>query len=398
MNASRSDEPESTLRRVRDTADRVAAALAQTAAERDALGGTPKAQRDLLRESGLLAMWIPQELGGWGADWPATFDAVRRIARVDGSVGHVFGFQHLLLATLRLFASAEQWQPWFAETARQRWFWGNALNPLDPRTGVVWHGDSGQIDGEKSFCSGALDSDMLIVSALDSADQKLIIAALPTQRAGIQLRDDWDNMGQRQTDSGSARFEAVAVSRSEVLATPGPLGSTFASLRPCIAQLVLANVYLGLAQGAFEVAREHTQERGKPWFLSGVAHPNEDPFVLRHYGELWTELEAARLVTDAAAQELERAWQRGDALTPEERGAAAIAIAVAKAKTTRVSLDTTSRIFEVMGARATTAKQRVDRFWRNARTHTLHDPLDYKLRDIGGWALAGRIPTPTFYS
>jgi alkylation response protein AidB-like acyl-CoA dehydrogenase len=205
-------------------------------------------------------------------------------------------------------------------------------------------------------------------------------------------------MGQRQTDSGSASFEAVSVSRSEVLALPGPLGSTFASLRPCIAQLVLANIYVGIAQGAFEVAREHTQERGKPWFLSGVSHPNEDPFVLRHYGELWTELEAARLVTDAAAHELERAWQRGEALTPEQRGSVAVAIAVAKAKTTRVSLDTTSRIFEVMGPRATTAKLRVDRFWRNVRTHTLHDPVDYKLRDIGAWALADRVPKPTFYS
>jgi alkylation response protein AidB-like acyl-CoA dehydrogenase len=85
-----------------------------------------------------------------------------------------------------------------------------------------------------------------------------------------------------------------------------------------------------------------------------------------HYGELWTELEAARLVTDAAAQELERAWQLGDDLSAQQPGAAAIA--VAKVKTARVSLDTTSRIFEVMGARASTAKDRFDRFWRNART------------------------------
>jgi alkylation response protein AidB-like acyl-CoA dehydrogenase len=379
-------------------ADKLAHEFAETAAERDAQGGTPKLQRDRLRESGLLAMWIPETLGGWGCDWPTTFEAVRRIARVDGSVGHVFGFQHLLLATTQLFARPEQWRPWLAETARQRWFWGNALNPLDTRTSVAWSGDTGRIDGDKSFCSGALDSDMLIVSAIDPNDPRLMIAALPTSRAGILLREDWDNMGQRQTDSGSARFEDVRVERHEVLATPGPLGSTFASLRPCVAQLVLCNIYVGIAQGAFDVAREHTRHSGRPWFTSGVEHASDDPYVLRHFGELYTELEAARLLTDLAAQELERAWQLGEALTRVQRGAAAVAIAVAKAKTTTVSLETTSRIFEVMGARATTAKARYDRFWRNARTHTLHDPVDYKLRDIGSWALTDKPPKPTFYS
>jgi alkylation response protein AidB-like acyl-CoA dehydrogenase len=379
-------------------AERIAKVFEQTAVARDERGGTPKRERDLLRESGLLALAIPTELGGWGAAWPEIFAVVRRLARVDGSVAHVFGFQHLLLATVRLFADPSQWRVWFADTAAHQKFWGNALNPLDPRTTLEWSGDDGVIDGEKSFCSGALDSDMLIVSAIDQTTKKLAIFAIPSDRPGIQLREDWDNMGQRQTDSGSARFERVQVRRSELLATPGPLGSTFASLRPCIAQLVLANIYLGIAQGAFEAAREYTRGSTKAWFMSGVERASDDPYVLRTYGELWTELEAARALTDEAARAFEHAWQRGDALTPEERGAASIAIALAKVKTTRAGLDTANRMFEVMGARATAGKARLDRFWRNLRTHTLHDPVDYKLRDLGAWALSDVLPTPSFYS
>jgi alkylation response protein AidB-like acyl-CoA dehydrogenase len=388
-------------RSARDIADELAVELGKSAAERDAAGGTPKRERDLLRASGLLSLVIPKELGGWGASWLDTYDVVRRIARVDGSLGHVFGFQHLLLATLQLFGSEAQWRPWFEATAREQLFWGNALNPLDRRTLVRWsetQAGRGRIDGDKSFCSGALDSDMLIVSAIDPATDKLLVAALPTSRSGIALRHDWDNMGQRQTDSGSARFEAVALARSEVLATPGPLSTPFAALRPCIAQLSLSNVYLGIAYGALDAARVYTSEQSRPWIASGVEHPSDDPFVLRHYGELWVELEAARLLTDEAARALDRAYARGPELTAEERAQAAVAIAVAKAKTTRVSLETTSRVFEVMGARATTARARVDRFWRNVRTHTLHDPVDYKLRDIGAYVLAGRAPTPSFYS
>ena len=41
---------------------------------------------------------------------------------------------------------------------------------------------------------------------------------------------------------------------------------------------------------------------------------------------------------------------------------------------------------------------RLDRYWRNLRTHTLHDPIDYKIRELGTWALMERYLTPTFYS
>ncbi|MBD4432937.1 monooxygenase, partial [Xanthomonas citri pv. citri] len=87
--------------------------------------------------------------------------------RVDSSIAHVYGFQHLMLATVRLFSRPEQWQPWFELTARNRWFWGNALNPLDNRTVARRFDGWREFSGKKSFCSGARDSEMLIASALD---------------------------------------------------------------------------------------------------------------------------------------------------------------------------------------------------------------------------------------
>ncbi|MGI4982038.1 MAG: acyl-CoA dehydrogenase family protein, partial [Janthinobacterium lividum] len=103
-------------------------------------------------------------------------------------------------------------------------------------------------------------------------------------------------------------------------------------------------------------------------------------------------------LADEAARVFDRAWARGAALTATERGAVAIAIAAAKVATTRASLDVTHRMFEVTGARSTTAGLRLDRYWRNARVHTLHDPVDYKVRELGDWALNDLPPTPTFYS
>jgi alkylation response protein AidB-like acyl-CoA dehydrogenase len=55
-------------------------------------------------------------------------------------------------------------------------------------------------------------------------------------------------------------------------------------------------------------------------------------------------------------------------------------------------------VFEVMGSRATAANYRFDRFWRKVRTLTLHDPLDYKVGEVGEFALNAHFLTPSFYS
>ncbi len=377
----------------------LAAEFAKTAAERDQLGGTPKTERDALRQSGLLALSIPQQYGGLGASWSDTLEVVREFAKVDSSIAHVYGFQHLMLATVRLFSRPEQWQPWFELTARNNWFWGNALNPLDTRTISKKLTSWREFSGRKSFCSGSADSEMLIASALDeNTNGKLLIAAIPSHRTGITLHGDWDNIGQRQTDSGSATFERVRVEENELLLDPGPLSTPYACLRPLIAQLTFVNMFLGIAEGAFEEARNYTLKETRPWFKANVSQANQDPYVLRHYGEFWVGLESVRLLTERANQLLDEAWSKEHKLGSEERGQLAVAIATAKVAATRTGLDLTSRLFEVTGARATHAALRLDRHWRNLRTQTLHDPVDYKLHELGDWALNTALPTPSFYS
>jgi alkylation response protein AidB-like acyl-CoA dehydrogenase len=205
-------------------------------------------------------------------------------------------------------------------------------------------------------------------------------------------------MGQRQTDSGSVTFENFIIHPGEILRSPGPFGSPRASLRPCVAQLVFANVYLGIAMGGLAEAKKYTRSTTRPWLTSGVASASEDPYVLRHYGEMWSQLQAAIAVTDLAAESLQCAWDEGNTLDDAGRGQAALSIATAKVVTTRAGLDAVNRMFEVMGSRATAASTRLDRYWRNLRTYTLHDPVDYKLKELGDWALNDEFPTPTFYS
>ncbi|RKP55765.1 acyl-CoA dehydrogenase family protein [Pararobbsia silviterrae] len=372
--------------------------LSETAIERDKAGGTPKIQRDMLRESGLLGLSIEREFGGLGASWSVTLETVRILARADSSIAHVYGFHHLMLATAGLFGERAQWAPLFDATIREKWFWGNTLNPLDTRTVSTPREGWREFNGQKTFCSGALDSDMLIASARQDGLDRLVIAAIPTTRTGITLHEDWDNIGQRQTDSGGVTFERVRVDESEIFARPGPLGSIRATLRPLIAQATLTQIYLGIAEGAFDAMRDYVRTDARHWPLSSADRQAKDPYALERGGEFWLALESARALTERASTAFDRAWEAGDRLTSEERGDTAIAIATAKLASAKAGLDITTRLFDVLGARSTRGELGLDRFWRNLRTHTLHDPLDYKTRELGDWAINRELPRPTFYS
>ena len=374
-----------------DAVHALAAQLAQTAVERDRQGGHAARERELIRASGLLALSIPAPDGGIGASWDITLRAVRILARADSALAHVFGFHHLQLAGITLYGDAAQQRNLLRRTASEHLFWGNALNPLDKRTVATGTADGFVLDGVKSFCSGALGSSWLTVSAWHAPTASALIGVLPTATDGITVHGDWDAFGQKQTDSGTVTFERV-------LLPPGAPPTAQATLRSQVAQLIMTNLYLGIAEGAFAAARDYLADAARPWFASGVSAATDDPFVQHRFGELWALVRPAEVLADDAGRALHRLFARGAAVTAQERGELAVTVATAKVLAHRAAIDIGSGLFELTGARSTSAKYGFDRYWRNARVHTLHDPVDYKYRDLGRYALTGTLPEPTAYS
>lgn len=379
-------------------AQELAQEFAKTAIERDLKGGTPKQERDLIRQSGLLNLMIPQEYGGIGENWITSAKITREFAKVDSSIAHVFSYHHLGLTIPHIFGSVAQKQSYYSKTAQNNWFWCNALNPLDHRTVLIPDRDLFRLQGNKSFCSGSQDSDIVPTTAIHSETGELTVLIIPTQRKGIKINDDWNNMGQRQTDSGSIIFDDVRVEKEEILGSRSDNSQPFSTIRACLTQFNLANIYLGIAQGAFDAAKQYTSTISKPWLTSEVDTASLDPYILQHYGNLWVDLQGAECLIERAGEQLQAAWNQEWTLTEQQRGECAVAIAIAKVAATKVGLEVTNRIFEVMGARATSNKYGFDRYWRNLRTFTLHDPIDYKIKDVGNWALNETLPKPTFYS
>lgn len=372
-------------------------ALRSDAVLRDHVGGHAAAAKNLLSEAGLLRQAIPEEFGGDGKSWPEIFETVLRVAEVDSALAHLLAFHNLQVATVLIYGTHEQKARWLLPTAQQGLWWGNAMNPLDKRLHALPANGGYILDGSKSFCSGTRGSSLMIVSALLPGETSPLLAVVETQQAGITVDDDWDPIGQRQTDSGSVHFSGIHIQENRLLRRPGEPAQLHHSVRTCLGQLILVHLYLGLASGALAEARRCVLSRAKPWLYSGVDKVTDDPYCLHRLGEMHLQVQTAKVMSERAVAKLEVLWSRRSVISAEERRDTAVAIAEAKVLAHRASLAVSQDLFEVAGASATKGSLGLDRFWRNARTHTLHDPVDYKIRRLGVWTLHEDFP-PDFYN
>ena len=215
---------------------------------------------------------------------------------------------------------------------------------------------------------------------------------VPLNQDGVTIHHDWDAMGQRETGSGSVSFQDVFVPEDDVIGEPG------AALRPpaltgLYFQSAFTAIYIGIAEAAFEAALDYIRTQTRPWPWAGIERAADDLYIQHHLGVLRARIDGAKLLLDAASAALEAAAEgRGP------RAEASVTTGKAKFLATEAALQMTNTLFQICGARSTYTKFGFDRFWRDARTLTLTDPIDHKLREIGKYYLLKEDPPVTFYS
>jgi alkylation response protein AidB-like acyl-CoA dehydrogenase len=156
------------------------------------------------------------------------------------------------------------------------------------------------------------------------------------------------------------------------------------------AQLIHTAIDVGIAVGALEDACEFVRTASRPWFEADVERASDDPLLIQRVGELAIGVRAAQALLDEAARTIDAVELDG----VDEAGSAraSIAVATAKAFADRVAVETASAVFELGGTRSAANQLNLHRHWRNARTHTLHDPVRWKLQHIGRYTLNGTFP------
>lgn len=389
-----------------DRAREVATTLAADAVERDRALAVPTAEVQLLKDSGLVTLLGPVEHGGGGQDWTTALRVIRAVSAGDGSIGQLLGYHLLWFWAARLVGTPEQIAAVEEQATRERWFFGGAVNPRDADLVITQDGDDIVFRGEKSFSTGGRISDVTVLEGVLEGTDKHVFAIVPTDQPAIRFKGDWDALGQRLTESGGVVIDGV---RTPWASAAGYVHTdagwefrprVYNTLNVPLIQIIFANIYLGIAEGALATAATYTRERTRPWpYTPDLKETATQEFhILETYGDLRSKLWAAEALAERAATLIEAINAHADTVTPQERGEAAVVIAAAKQVAIDTGLEIGTRVYDVTGARATASSVGLDIFWRNIRTHSLHDPVAHKRAEVGRYALLGELPEPTWYT
>ncbi|WP_405146142.1 SfnB family sulfur acquisition oxidoreductase [Sphaerisporangium sp. NBC_01403] len=374
------------------TAARLSERFAAGAAERDRERRLPAAELDELSESGLLAITVPRDHGGADVSARTLAEVVRLLATGDPNIAQIPQSHFVYVNVLRRQGTPEQRKFFFAEILDGRRL-GNAQSEAgtkhvqEYRTRLLPHPGGGWVlEGDKHYSTGALFADWIPVLARDPED-RLQVAYVPRDAEGVEVVDDWAGMGQRLTASGTVHLRGVRVPADRVV--PHHLTFTGPQLHGAVAQLLHAAIDVGIAGAALAEAAEFVRTKSRPWFESGYESAAEDPLLIQRFGELAITLRAAEALLREAGEAVDAA---ASDLDDDSAASASIAVATAKAFADRASVELAGAVFEVSGTRSALEHLNLNRHWRNARTHTLHDPVRWKIQHIGRHTLNGTPP------
>ncbi|MEV3971533.1 acyl-CoA dehydrogenase family protein [Streptomyces sp. NPDC050698] len=379
------------LRVARETADD----LATDAVARDQAGKPPFDEVSRLRESGLLTLLVPAGLEGGGADWSEAYAVVREIAAADGAIGQLLGCHYFTSWSAGFLAGPALASKLERRSAAEQWCWGGGLARQEPALTLLKDTRGYVLNGRQSYAAGVLVADRLVVRAVRADTGEPLALVVDPALPGVVVDGDADPFGQRLAAGASAEFDAVPVATGDVLgslsADEDVLSPLTALLSP-IGRLLSVQLRLGMAEGVLAEAREYSRTGHSHWHPDWPDGSPQDPQVLTAYGELTVLTRSASALADQAQQAVRAGLAGGEGLTYEEYAEISVLVAMAEAAASRAAQESTSRALDIIGARSASARLGFDRFWRNARTHTLYEPVGHRLRDVGDYFLNGAHP------
>ena len=372
-------------------AHELAVGFRETASERDRDRRLPVAEIDAFSSSGLWAITVPRRFGGIDASYATVAEVIRIVSAADPCIGQIPQNHLGVVQAIRSTSDESQQALLFGAVMRGVRF-GNAFSEFGSRNAATFEttirpsGDGFIVRGRKFYSSGALLAHLVPIAATDEHD-RTVLAIAERHAPGLTIIDDWSSFGQRTTASGTVTIEDVFVPASHVV--PAWRGYDQPGIDGPVSQMIQAAVDAGIAHAAVEDLIAFVRTRSRPWIDSGQDRAGEDLYTIRDVGDLKTRLHAAEAMLERAGRVIDEASANRNA---ETVAAASIAVAEAKILTTEIAILATNKLFELAGTRSTLAEHNLDRHWRNARTHTLHDPVRWKFHAVGQYYLNDILP------
>ncbi len=365
--------------------------FAEGASRRDRNRELPRAEVERFSRSGLWAIQVPKAFGGPDLSTVTLSTVIKIIAEADPSIAQIPQNHYCFVEHIARIGSPEQRQFYLKRVLLGDRF-GNGFsekagaNIRDIQTRFEERGNHLVLNGEKFYSTGALFAHWVPIVGLD-VEGKPLVAILPGNALGLEIVDDWSGFGQRTTASGTVRLRDVKVTSDQLLYTRRAY-ETATAAGP-YAQINHAAIDTGIASAAIRDLVRFVRERSRPWIDSGVERASDDPHVIRDVGRLVTALHGAEALLERASRLLDVARANPGEETVAE---ASVATAEARIASTEIAIEAADKLFELAGTRAALEADNLDRHWRNARVHTLHDPVRWKHHAVGDFYLNDRKP------
>lgn len=374
-----------------EIAHKLANDFIKDAAKRDRDRIWPVAELDAFSQSGLWSINVPKAFGGPELSYGTLSKVIEIISAADSSIGQIAQNHLGVVAAIRTVSDLDQQKLLFGEVLKGTRF-GNAFSEFGSKRAVDFettftdHGDHVIVNGRKFYSSGALLAHKVPIVALD--DQGRAWYAIADRSApGLTVIDDWSSFGQRTTLSGTVILDNVRVDKTWLV--PGYKGYEVPTADGAIFQIIQVAVDTGIAKAAIDETVNFVRHKSRAWVDSGLDHAYDDPYTIQAVGGLTLRLHAAQALLEKAGLAIDAAVAHP---TAETVAHAQITTAEAKILSTEVAIEATNKLFELAGTRSTLAEYNLDRHWRNARTHTLHDPVRWKYSILGKYFLNGEKP------
>jgi alkylation response protein AidB-like acyl-CoA dehydrogenase len=388
----------------RTVAEELAAVFALGSAERDRDGVVPQQQVGELVGTGLLAITVPAEYGGADVSPQTVAEVFRLVGRADPNIAQVLHGHFVNAHLLRVAGNPAQKRFFFGEVlggavlgAAQRDPAGSGPGGSPAQPGAsptrLTRDEPGvfRLNGVKVHATGAAFARWLpTLARLDDGTPEggeELVAFVPQSAAGVRVLDSPDDIGLRTAASARVEYEDVRVPSEHILRRGKALVGTHAV--GSFAQLLHAAIEVGIAGEVLDETAQFVRTASRPAPEAHVQRAHDDLLLVQRVGELTVEVRAAEAALRVASEAITEST-----LNPSEGAAteAAVAVATVKILSERAALAVANGAFEVGGPAMAARSLNVDRHWRNARTHSIEDPVRWKFHHLGRYTLLGISP------
>src|ERR671919_900514 len=371
-------------REIVELAGRLADEFAERAAEHDRDGSFPFENYERMREEGYLGLTVPEELGGMGAGLYDLILAQERLAAGDGSTAlavnmHVSPIGQL--ASLWRSSRDERLADVLRRAADGRLVYASmSAEPGDPilmsSTTIARPVEGGyRVTGKKIFgTESAVCTEFSTRALLEDPDggATVLFFRLPRDVEGMTVRETWDVMGMRATQSNDFELEDVFVPEEDVFHSY-PANHFDGTMLKTVwgwAMPTFGAVYLGIGAGALTFARDQVQARGR----------QGDPQVQNLFAEMEVLLETARAVLYRHAQEMDSGALYTE--LPVQDGMARAVLT--KYVTTNNAVAIVDRSLHVVGGAGYYRRFPLERMYRDVRAGPIMPYSNLEAHDLFG--------------